>query len=126
MILNRLEVLADAIAYNNRAHEPESPAYQNRNPGNLLAFSFKHAKDEAGHRIFLSFLDGYQALLFDLRVKCGGRSRSKLPDSPTLNDLMKAYGHEGALAGRYVAKRIKKALGIDVTEHTLLSFFLEP
>lgn len=66
MILNKLEVLADAIAYHNLAHESDSAAYQNRNPGNLQAFSFKHPRDENGKRIFNSYLDGYQALLFDL------------------------------------------------------------
>ena len=125
MILNKLEVLADAIAYNNKAHEPESPAYQNRNPGNLLAFSFKHPRDEQGRRIFSSLLDGYQALLFDLRIKCQGKSRANIPDTANLTDLMKSYGHEGVLAGRYIAKRIRKAISVEVTESTPLSFFLE-
>lgn len=125
MILNKLEVLADAISYNNKAHEPETPAYQNRNPGNLLAFSFKHPRDEQGRRIFSSFLDGYQALLFDLRIKCAGKSRANISDKANLNDLMKSYGQSGSLAGRFIAKRIKKALNADVTELTPLSFFLE-
>jgi len=124
MILNKLEVLADAISYNNKAHEPETSAYQNRNPGNLLAFSFKHPRDEQGRRIFNSFLDGYQALLFDLRIKCTGKSRANIPDAANLNDLMKSYGHED-LTGRFVAKRIRKALNVEVTELTPLTFFLE-
>jgi hypothetical protein len=125
MILNKLEVLADAISYNNKAHEPETPAYQNRNPGNLLAFSFKHPRDESGRRIFSSFLDGYQALLFDLRIKCAGKSRANISDKANLTDLMKSYGQEGSLAGRFIAKRIRKAISAEVTELTLLSFFLE-
>lgn len=124
MILNKLEVLADAISYNNKSHEPESPAYQNRNPGNLLAFSFKHPRDEAGRRIFSSLLDGYQALLYDLRLKCSGKSRAHLPESSALSDLMKSYGHEDHTA-RYIAKRIRKVLNADVSEQTPLSFFLE-
>jgi hypothetical protein len=124
MILNRLEVLADAISYNNKAHEPETPAYQNRNPGNLLAFSFKHPRDEQGRRIFNSFLDGYQALLYDMRLKCKGESRARVTSASTLKDLMKSYGHED-LTARYIAKRIRKVLNLEVTELTPLTFFLE-
>lgn len=125
MILNRLESLADAIAAYNLAHEPTSAAYQNRNPGLLKAISLKHSRDERGHRLFNAFIDGYQALLYDLRLKASGQSFAKLPDRATINDLMRSYGHSGALVGQRIAKYITKALGVEVRATTELSFFLE-
>lgn len=124
MILNRLEVLADAIAYHNQAHEIDTAAYQNRNPGNLIAFSFKHLRDADNRRIFSSILDGYQALLFDLKVKCSGKSRANMPENPTITDLMKSYGQTVSTA-RMIAKRIRKALNSEVTADTPLTFFME-
>jgi hypothetical protein len=125
-MLTRLEALADAISYYNQAHEPTSPAYRNRNPGNLRAFSLRHVHDEDGHRIFNSILDGYQALLYDIKIKASGNSHSKLKKlDPTLNDLMRTYGHSGVKVGDYIAKRIRKALGDEtITGDTLLSFFM--
>lgn len=125
MILNRLEALADAISFYHKAQDPESPAYQNRNPGMLKAISLKHPRDEAGHRLFNAFIDGYQALLYDLRLKASGTSFAKLPPEATINDLMHSYGQHGALAGRYIAKFITKALQAEVTATTPLSYFLE-
>lgn len=125
MILNRLESLADAIASYNNAHEPTSAAYQNRNPGLLKAISLKHSRDEAGHRLFNAFIDGYQALLYDLRLKASGQSFAKLPANATINDLMRSYGHVGALVGQRIAKYVTKALGVEVRATTELSFFLE-
>ena len=125
MILNRLEALADSIAFYHNSHEPTSSAYQNRNPGMLVAISLKHARDEAGFRLFNAFIDGYQALLYDLQLKVTGKSFAKLPDNPTINDLMRAYGHHGALVGQRIAKYIAKALQLEVHATTPLSFFLE-
>lgn len=125
MILNRLEALADAISSYNVAHDPTSPAYQNRNPGLLKAISLKHARDEHGHRLFNAFIDGYQALLYDLRLKASGASFAKLPDNATINDLMRAYGHNGALVGQRIAKYVSKALQTEVHATTLIVFFLE-
>lgn len=125
MILNRLEALADSIAHYNLAHEPTSAAYQNRNPGLLRAISLKHARDEAGHRLFNAFIDGYQALLYDLRLKASGESFAKLPAAATIDDLMRAYGHQGALVGQRIAKYITRALQTEVRASTPIAFFLE-
>lgn len=125
MILNRLEALADAIAHYNLAHEPTSDAYQNRNPGLLRAISLKHARDEAGFRLFNAYIDGYQALLYDLQLKCAGKSFAKLPTDASINDLMRSYGHSGALVGQRIAKYITKALQIEVHALQSLKFFLE-
>lgn len=125
MILNRLEALADALSSYNVAHDPTSPAYRNRNPGLLKAISLKHARDEHGHRLFNAFIDGYQALLYDLQLKASGQSYARLPANATINDLVKAYGHTGALVGQRIAKYVTKALQIEIHATTPLAFFLE-
>jgi hypothetical protein len=126
MILNRLEALADAIAFYYLAHDPVTTAYQNRNPGMLRAISLKHARDENGYRLFNAYIDGYQALLYDLQLKASGKSFARLPDNATINDLMKAYGHTGALVGERIAKFVRKALqNSDIAATTPLTFFLE-
>lgn len=124
-MITRIEALADALAYYHRSHEPDSQAYKNRNPGNLKAISFKNAKDENGLRVFNSILDGYQALLFDLRIKCSGRSRAyKFGDNPTIESLLLAYG-QGKPAAKYIAKQITKSLNLEIKLDTPLGFFLE-
>ena len=121
-MLNKLEALADAIAWHNAAHEITTRAYINRNPGCLAAFSLKQERDADNQRIFASILDGYQALLFDLRVKCSGKSRA-LPAAALIADLANAYGISTP-AAQSIAKRVRKALGTEVTVATPLTFFL--
>jgi len=124
-MITRIEALADALAYYHKSHEPDTIAYRNRNPGNLKAISFKNAKDAEGLRVFNSVLDGYQALLFDLRIKCSGKSRAyRFDENPTVESLMLAYG-QGKPAAKYVAKQITKALNFEVRLDTPLGFFLE-
>jgi hypothetical protein len=124
-MLTRIEALADAISYYNQSHDLDSPAYKNRNPGNLKAFSFRHIRDDDGRRVFNSLLDGYQALLFDIRIKAQGKSHAKLGDG-TISSLMKAYGHDGIAVGAYIAKRVRKALGDEsIKSDTPITYFLE-
>lgn len=119
-----LEALADAIISISGWHNPESAAYQNRNPGGLPAISDKHPRDERGMRIFRSALDGYQALLFDLAVKCDGKSRTRLKGESTLRDLVLAY-HQPETAAKYVARYLKRALKDEsITDKTPLSYFV--
>ena len=121
-MLNKLEVLADAIAYYHKAHEPDSVAYQLRNPGKLKAISPKHPRTEEGFRLFNSYLDGYQALLFDLKIKCQGRSRATIVES-NLNGLLQSYGQPQA-AAKYIARQITKALKQEIRANEALTFFL--
>jgi len=105
--------------------EPDTESYQARNPGALKAFSIKHPRTNGGLRIFRSFVDGYQALLYDLETKCAGKSRSKLTPESNLRDLMRVYGFPLPMAD-FVAKFLRKALQNDSLGADLpLSFFLE-
>lgn len=75
-------------------------------------------------RIFRSALDGYQALLFDLAVKCDGKSRTRLKGESTLRDLVLAY-HQPETAAKYVARYLKRALKDEsITDKTPLSYFV--
>lgn len=124
-MLKRLEALADAIARYTGWYDPESPVYQNRNPLALKAHSPQHPRDINGLRQFQSVLDGYQAGLFDLSIKCSGKSRTRLKPESTLLDLMLAYGHPATMAD-YVAKYLKRALqDSTISKTTQLSYFLE-
>lgn len=122
-MINKIEALADAIAYHVKSHEPASQAYKNRNPGNLRAVSLKHPRDPHGFRVFNSHLDGYQALLFDLRVKLSGKSRARL-NSATLNDLITAYGLTRDDA-RGISRWLTYALDPTIAPELDLAYFLE-
>jgi hypothetical protein len=119
----KLEALADALAFYSRSFDPESPAYRYRNPGLLPAILLKHPRSADGKRFFISYLDGYQALLFDLKVKCSGLSKTNLTQQSTLLDLMASFGHNKA-ATKYVAKFLTKALGEEIPLDVQLSYFL--
>jgi hypothetical protein len=124
--MNRIEALADSFAALNDWHDPESEAYGLRNPGLLRAFTLKHASNEQSHRIFPSAIDGYQALLFDLRTKCSGKSRSKLLTSSTLEDLLSRGYSQPRSAVDFVLCFLARALPKNtITERTPLAFFLE-
>lgn len=123
--MKKIEALADAIAYYCAAHDPTSIAFRNRNPGLLMAISPKHSRDEHGYRVFASFVDGYRALLFDLQVKCSGRSNAKLTPESTLTDLLNAMKHRKGMADS-VASYLRKALEDEsISAETPLAYFLE-
>jgi hypothetical protein len=123
--MNRLEALADAIARDSGWHDPQSEAYRTRNPGLLPAISPRHPRNERGLRIFDSGLSGYQALLFDLRVKCSGQSRANLAKDATLLDLMAVLNRPRGSA-LVVAKFLRHALGnAEIKPETPLSWFME-
>ena len=87
MAIRRLDALVDAYSHLNGYHDPKSDAYQLRNPLLLKAFSPKHERDEQGRRRFPSFAAGYDNAILDARIKCMGKSFSKLTPDSTLTDL---------------------------------------
>lgn len=123
--MRRLEALADAILAYNGYKDVASPLYSARNPGGLMAFSMKQAQDGKGLRVFNSFIDGYQALLFDLQLKCAGKSRAKLtPENPLL-DLICSYGYKDTMA-EFVARYCRRVLNDEsLSKQVPISYFLE-
>lgn len=121
--MTRLEALLDAIAAFNGFKDPESHAYQARNP--LMLKQFENGLYRDRLRRFGSFVHGYQAAIYDLNVKCSGKSRAKLDDPPTLQGLIRVYSLPDGTAN-YVARYLRKALKDEqIRESTELRYFVE-
>lgn len=120
--MTRIEALLDAISACNGFRNPESHAYQARNPLMLKEFTNGVYRDRL--RRFSSVLHGIQAGLFDLQVKCSGKSHAKL-DPPTLQGLVRVYALPDRTAD-YAARYLRKALGdAAISECTELTYFVE-
>ena len=125
---NRVETLVDSLARINGAHDPESEAYQIRNPLLLVSFAKpgKHDTDEKGRRIFSSYINGYKAGVYDVTLKCSGKSRANVDVNGTLTQLLKCYGINTRPAVDTVIAFIRRALkDQNVFFDTPISFFLE-
>jgi hypothetical protein len=85
-----LEAIADAI-YLYEGNKARDRAYRNRNPGNLRRAHVGGQLDEGGYLIFRSFVEGYNALLYDLAVKASGTGQTGLNYDSSLLDLFKVY-----------------------------------
>lgn len=85
-----LEAIADAIM-RFEGWEPGSRSYRNRNPGNLRESVYGTGKDADGYVIFGSVLDGYFALLVDLRDKLSGKTSTELGKYSTLLYFFQVY-----------------------------------
>lgn len=135
MAIKRIEALADAIAYLNKAHEPSSYAFQLRNPGLVRAYSYRHLGevDNKGRRIFSSLIGGYRFLVQDLTWKCSGQTRAKgfsgkLSNLSNLNDLLKSFNLGNLEDGHIfeILDFLNQALpGTAINSETNLQFFLE-
>jgi hypothetical protein len=124
-MIPRIHALVDALSRLNGALDPTSDAYQLRNPLLLKAFSPKHDRNEAGLRRFKSFTSGYDNGILDVKIKCSGKSFSKIGPESTLKDLVCLYGNP-ATATKSVKNFIRAALNDDAVEdRTPLKWFLE-
>lgn len=125
MSISRLHALVDALSQLNGWSNPRSEAYRLRNPLLLKAYSPKHICDDQGRRIFSSFTAGYDNSLLDCRIKCSGKSHSKLTPDNTLMDLVCVYGNDKS-ATRSVKNFLQAALQTDMIFNSQkLSWFLE-
>src|SRR5690348_6514832 len=132
-MVRRIEALADCIAALNDFGNPESVAYQLRNPGLCRAHSFKQLNnvDDQGRRIFSSLIGGYRFLIQDLTWKLEGTSRAKgengkLKPTSTLADLLKAFRLNAVDKQMEAVTFLNLALNTnEVTVTTELKYFLE-
>lgn len=131
-MVKRIEALADAIGKANDIGNPESDAYQLRNPGLCRAYTFKHLgeTDKFGRRIFTSLIGGYRFLVQDLEWKCSGNTRAKgaigkLKPTSTLAELLKSLrlGQNSHYDTVYFLQCALHDFKIDA--ETPLSYFLE-
>jgi hypothetical protein len=115
----RLEALADAIGYSNQFHEPDSEAYQLRNPGLLRAwslFQLGSSNDESVRR-FETAQGGYKALCVALERRCERAKKASLHE--TINFI-------GAAKTDVVVDFLQRALkDTHITAKTPISFFME-
>ena len=127
-MVTRLEALFDAIASLKGFSNPDSVAYQLRNP--LLVQSFsrpgKNEIDDDGHRVFTTALAGIRAGQFDLELKVKGESRAGVKKTDLLENLLRVYGLVEIGGQQQVVKFLKRALKDDtITRTTPLTWFLE-
>lgn len=127
-MVNRLEALFDALASIKNWSNPDSDAYQLRNP--LLVQSFsrpgKNEIDPTGRRIFSSALAGIRAGLFDLEIKVKGESRAGIKKDDKLENILRVFGVTELGGQQQVVKFLKRALKTqDVKLTTSLTWFLE-
>jgi len=66
---------------------PGSRSFRNNNPGNLRSSKFQ-AGSADGFAFFNSHAIGWSALIWDLRQKCLGKTRTNLGPESTLHDLI--------------------------------------
>jgi hypothetical protein len=131
--VKRIEALADAIGFLNDSHNPESRAYQLRNPGLVRAYSFKqlNAVDDDGYRIFTSLIGGYRFLVQDLQWKVSGQTRAKgesgkLKPTSSLTDLLKSFKLSSIDNLMQAVHFLNTALLTEeITATTELNFFIE-
>jgi hypothetical protein len=111
-IVRKLEALLDAIGSLKGFSNPDSVAYQIKNP--LLIKSFarpgKHNIDGEGRRIFESSQAGYKACWFDLDIKTRGESRAGLKPDDKLSNLLRVFGLTERLGQQQVVKFLRRAL----------------
>jgi hypothetical protein len=128
----KIEMLAEAVITYSGYKDPKSSLFQARNPGGLRATSMRHVRNEHGQRIFNSFIDGVQALLFDLNLKVNGsvtidgqvcKSWAGLTDDSTLADLAVSYSLPET-TGQAWARFLRAALQDDtISKDTTLNYF---
>ncbi len=85
-----IEALALLIAKRQGGFEPATEAWQLNNPGLLRVFGHR-TSESLVYRKFPTWRAGFDALLFDLKVKCSGKSRSGLKASSPLSELLASF-----------------------------------
>lgn len=119
----KVEGLAEAIMKFSGYLDPSSDLHEARNPGGLKATSMRHLSTSQGHRVFNSFIDGVQALLFDLNTKLSGQSWAHLKPESNLKDLAISYALPAQTAAAW-AKFLRAALKDDkIAAETTLDYF---
>lgn len=114
--MDPIEAVADAIM-KFEGWAPGTVSYRNRNPGNL--------ENTGAYVHYNTFIEGYSALLQDLRDKFVGRTTTGLgPDSTILQLMMKyappADGNPTVAYTNFICSWLAKALGVSVTPTTKL------
>lgn len=123
--MKHIEHLALAISKTCGGFTSESEAFQLNNPGLLKAFSPNHKADAyRGYRRFLSWQGGFKALIFDLTLKCEGRSNASVNNLSPLKDLLELWEIKDS---RKTVNFLRHACADQtITELTPLEYFVCP
>jgi hypothetical protein len=120
--MDALEAIADAIMHF-EGWVPGSRSYRNRNPGNL-----EHGGhvDDKGYNVYTTFIEGYAALLLELKDKFTGHNVHGIGPDSTLLALFNVYAppSDNNPTNKYcefVASYASTALGRTITPSSLLS-----
>jgi hypothetical protein len=127
-MITRIEALFDAISSLKGWNNPDSLAYQLRNPLMVKSFSKpgKNEITEEGYRIFSTQLAGIRAGIFDLTLKVTGKSRAGVKADDKLENVLRVYGITELGGMQAVIKYLKRALKTqDIKTITPLKWFLE-
>ena len=127
-MITRIEALFDALASLKGWSNPDSQAYQLRNPLMVKSFSKpgKNEITEDGHRIFSTQLAGVRAGLFDLDLKIRGKSRAGIKADDMLENVLRVFGVTELGGQQAVMKFLKRALKTqDIKTTTPLKWFTE-
>lgn len=105
-----IEIFARAIM-DFEGWQPDSVSVRNNNPGNLkfAGQAGAYAQDSQGHAIFGNFIQGWNALINQIRIAFNGTSRVYTPDN-TLYDFFGKYSEANS---REYAKFVAEKLGVD-------------
>jgi hypothetical protein len=124
-MVKKIEALADAFMKMYGAGDPLSEAYQLRNPILIKAFNPKQLRNEKGHRVFKTFIAGYENAILSLRLHCQGKLRSHIgPETPVV-ELLHLYGNPTTALKSFI-RFLRHALNDDsIPEDVKLGFFLE-
>lgn len=87
--MNKLDRFCEAIMQY-EGWKPGSRSFRNSNPGNLRDSPFKLGMD-GGMCTFKTFADGWNALVFDVKCKATGRTRTSLSGDSTMRDFFDIY-----------------------------------
>lgn len=125
--VSKLEYLCDAIAEYAGSHDPRNAAYKLRNPLALREF---RVHGEGGKKVvrfgelraYRSWVHGYESALYDLKLKCSGRSSSGLTQYSSIAELVSYY--EKPEIAPNVANYLSFALEDAITPETKLFIFL--
>lgn len=120
MITHQLQTLARAMAEHEGwisgleiyGHKNiATVAYRNHNPGNLRASPFALGKRD-GFAVFLDDNTGFFALLWDLRAKATGNTRSNLNGDSTIAELIEVYAPSSENDTEAYIKHVQELSGL--------------
>jgi hypothetical protein len=124
LMVDALEAMADAHQHI-EGWAPTTRSYRNRNPGNLRPTDPAQPRDAENYRKFATVVEGYEALIGDVRAKFTGHNAHSIGPQSSLLEYASIYApagdHNAPVAyARQLAGWLTFALLRTITPATLL------